>query len=238
MWREFLRKTQQGAQALGSAVAKAAHEPERAAYLVTAASNVAASFAGYRGVKDLSKPLLLPLLSGRVLRSKQPDRWLGLVGLTGGWAGDVVLMKPASLTHGAAGFALNHAAYCVLLWRRGARPSLKSGAIRAVPLALATMLAARKAPTLVPVVLGYGGLVATTSVLADDSRLQDLSNAGSFGASHGANLFLLSDAVLILRELAFEDSHRLQAAADGVVMGTYTLAQLLLIDAIFSLYLR
>ncbi|GFK17674.1 MAG: lysoplasmalogenase [Corynebacterium glutamicum] len=234
MWREFWDRTRQGTQALTLAVAKASSEPERAVYLVAASSNVLGSLSGQRRLKNLTKPLLMPLLMGRVLRSEQSDRALGALGLAGGWAGDLVLMKPQSLPQGAAGFALNHAAYCVLLWRRGARFGLQRTAIRAIPLGLAAALASWKAPKLVPMVLGYGGLLATTSTLADDSRLLDSSNAGSFGAGHGGNLFLISDAVLFVRELVLEDSSHLQHLADGVVMGTYTLAQLLLVDALFG----
>jgi len=214
-------------------VAKASSEPERAVYLVAASSNVLGSLSGQRRLKNLTKPLLMPLLMGRVLRSGQSDRTLGVLGLAGGWAGDLVLMKPQSLPQGAAGFALNHAAYCVLLWRRGARFGLQRTAIRAIPLGLAAALASWN-KGIVPMVLGYGGLLATTSTLADDSRLLGSSNAGSFGAGHGGNLFLVSDAVLFVRELVLEDSSHLQRLADGAVMGTYTLAQLLLVDALFG----
>lgn len=240
----FVKKTAQGTSALAVAVAKSTREPERAAYVIAAGLNIAASFSGNASLKRATKPLLMPLLTGRVLRSSNPGRALGLVGLAGGWFGDLVLMRPNQLPKGAAGFAVNHLAYCTLLIQRGARPHLRSALIRTIPLVAATGLAARKQPVLAPVVLGYGALLATTSTLADASFLTNQADLQSpvapelYGLSHGGNLFLLSDAVLCVRELLpvgeNADSQGLGRIADGIVMGTYTLAQVLLIDGLFQ----
>lgn len=230
----FVERTQQGVGALVAAVARAAHEPERAAYLVAADTNIVASLLGLTTLKKFSKPALMPLLSGRVLRSQAPDYAVGLMALGGGWAGDLALMKPHSIPKGAAGFAVNHAAYVALLIRRGARPSAARVATRAVPLAAATALAAWRAPKLVPVVLGYGGLLAATSVLADDPMLINPDNPATYGLGHGGNLFILSDAVLLTREALLRDNTPAARVADAAVMGTYTVAQLLLIDGLFT----
>ena len=235
--KSTVRKTGQGARALGIAVARATSEPERAGYLLAAGINVTASFAGSSKAKSLSKPVLMPLLSGRVLRSRTSTthRAIGIAGLTGGWLGDLVLMRPRSLPQGAAGFSLNHLAYCTLLWHKGARPKLGAALGRAVILAAATGFAARTQPRLAPLVLAYGGLLATTSTLADDPSLHNETTPASFGLSHGGNLFLVSDAVLCVRELLLEDSESsIASIADGIVMSTYTLAQLLLVDGLFS----
>ena len=236
MLNGFVAKTRQGASALVKAVSKAVSEPERAAFVAAAGANVCASLIGVSKVKSLSKPALMPLLAGRVFRSScDPlEKGLGLVGLAGGWAGDLVLMKPDSLPKGAVGFAINHAAYIALLVRKGARPSMVSAGIRAVPLLGAAGFAAIREPKMLPMVLGYGGLLATTSLLADDPILQDSSNPASFGMGHGGNLFLISDAVLFARELFLEDGTVAAQFADGAVMGTYTIAQLLLVDGLFS----
>lgn len=236
MLNGLVTKTRQGASALVKAVSKSGSEPERAAFVAAAGAHVCASLMGVSKVKTLSKPALMPLLAGRVLRSSCGSlaKGLGLVGLAGGWAGDLVLMKPDSLPKGAAGFAINHAAYIALLLRGGARPSAVRAGIRAVPLLGAAGFAAIREPKMLPIVLGYGGLLATTSMLADDSKLHDSSNLASFGMGHGGNLFLISDAVLFARELFLEDGTVAAQFADGAVMGTYTIAQLLLVDGLFS----
>lgn len=229
----FLERTRQGAQALLGAVGRATREPERAGYLVAADANVLASAFGVRRVRRITKPLLMPLLAGRVLRSGAPDTRLGLIGLAGGWAGDLALMKPGNIPAGAAGFAVNHGVYIAALLRRGARPTTTAALLRALPLGAATALAAVKTPKLLPVVLGYGGLLAATSTLADDPALINPAEPGSYGLSHGGNLFVLSDAVLLGREAVLEPDSTLGRLADAVVMGTYTIAQLLLIDGLF-----
>lgn len=232
----FMERSTQGAQALVAAAAKAIHEPERAAYLVAAGTNITASLFGWKQLKKITKPALMPLLAGRVLRSKTRDKAVGVVslmGLAGGWAGDLALMKPNNIPAGASGFALNHAAYVYLLLERGARPTTGRVAIRAVPLAAATAMAAWKAPKLLPVVLCYGGVLAATSTLADDPLLIDRTETASSGLGHGGNLFLISDAVLFARETLLEDNTPSSRLADAIVMGTYTVAQLLLIDGLF-----
>ncbi|BAC17118.1 YhhN-like protein [Corynebacterium efficiens YS-314] len=181
----FIDRTRQGVRALVTAVGRAGREPERAAYLVAADTNTLASLLGWSRLKETTKPALMPLLAGRVWRSGVPDKTVGMIGLAGGWAGDLALMKPGNIRAGATGFAANHAAYIYLLLNRGARPSTTRVAIRAVPLAAATALAARKAPGLLPVVLGYGGLLATTSVLADDPALINPGEPATYGLGHG-----------------------------------------------------
>lgn len=230
----FIERTRQGIQALVTAVGRATREPERAAYLVSADAHTLASLLGWSRLKKVTKPTLMPLLAGRVWRSGTPDRGVGMIGLAGGWAGDLALMKPDNIRVGATGFAINHAAYIYLLLNRGARPSVTRVAIRAVPLAAATVLAARKAPGLLPVVLGYGGLLGATSVLADDPALINPDEPASYGLGHGGNLFLISDAVLFARETLLTPGTPAARVADAMVMGTYTVAQLLLIDGLFS----
>lgn len=228
----FIERTRQGAQALIAAVGRSSREPERAGYLVAAGTNVLASAGGARRLRSITKPLLMPLLAGRVLRSGSPDSRLGLLGLLGGWAGDLALMKPGNIPAGAAGFALNHGVYVLALLRRGARPTTTATLLRALPLGAATALAAVKAPKLVPVVLSYGGLLATSSVLAADPVLVDPAVPASYGLSHGGNLFVISDAVLLTREALPAPGAVPGQLADAVVMGTYTIAQLLLVDGL------
>lgn len=108
----------------------------------------------------------------------------------------------------------------------------------ALGLGAATALAAWKAPKLLPVVLGYGRVLAATSTLADDPVLIDPATSASYGLGHGGNLFLISDAVLFARDTLQEDNTVASRVADAVVMGTYTVAQLLLIDGLFPAVAR
>lgn len=232
----FINRSAEGAQALSAAMKRGLKEPERAVYLAAAETNIWASLFGWRKLKQVVKPVLLPSLAGRMLRSgaSQSERAAGLIGLAGGLAGDVVLLRSDRLPQGAAGFAVNHAAYCWLLWQRGARPSLGRAAVRALPLAGAIGLARWRKRELLPVVAGYGTLLAAVSTLADDRVLTHSGDTPALGLGHGGNLFLVSDALLFGREVLTTAGTWPARLADAGVMGTYTIAQLLLVDGLFS----
>lgn len=234
----FIDRSTAGEQALTAALKRGLGEPERTVYLVAAETNVWASLFGWRRIKQVVKPMLLPSLAGRVLRSGAPvrERVAGLIGLAGGLAGDVVLLRSGRLPQGAAGFAVNHAAYCWLLWRRGARPSLGRVAVRVLPLAGAAGLAMWRRRELLPIVAGYGTLLAAVSTLADDRVLTHSGLTPTLGLGHGGNLFLVSDALLFTREVLTTADTWPARLADAGVMGTYTVAQLLLVDGLFSEY--
>lgn len=224
------------AAALADAVRRVRREPERAAFLAAVEANIWSSLCGWRRVKKWVKPALLPTLAGRVLRSRAAagEKTVGLLGLAGGLAGDVVLLQPHRLPQGVAGFAVNHAAYCWLMWRRGARPSPGRVIARAVPLAAALGLAARRDRGMLPVVAGYGAILVATSTLADDRALVRESAAPTLGLGPGGNLFLISDALLFSREMLAAADSRPARLADAGVMGTYAIAQLLLVDGLFA----
>lgn len=163
----------EGAASLLAAVGQATREPERAGYLIAAELAVWSSLFKWNMLKMASKPVLMPLLAGRILRSpaKSTAKTLGLLGLLGGYFGDVVLLRHNRLALGAAGFALNHLSYIGLLWQRGARLTAAGVAVRAIPLAASIGLSAWKNPRLLPVVAGYGSLLSAVSVLGDDPVL-------------------------------------------------------------------
>ncbi|WP_231598823.1 lysoplasmalogenase [Corynebacterium occultum] len=230
----FRRRTEEGIQALRHSLLRATREPERAGYLLAADLNTWTPLLGQERLKRLAKPMLMPLLSGRVLRSpaSAAEKSVALLGLAGGCFGDVILLQPGKLPQGALGFGINHLAYLWLLWQRGARPSTTRIMVRAVPLAMAVGLVARKRPRLVPVAAGYGSLLAAVSALGDDPALLRES-IPTLGLGHGGNLFLLSDALLIGRELLLGREGWPAKLADAGVMGTYTIAQMLLVDGLF-----
>ena len=235
------RRTIEGAGALVAAVGRATREPERASYVGASLVNVVSSALGAEKPRKASKTLLMPLLAASVVRRRhetKPAVTAGLlVGLAGGWIGDLVLMPRVNdLNKGAAAFAVNQVAYIKMLHDAGARPN-RVRALTRYPLWAASVAgAALSRPDLLPAAAGYGALLTTTSMLGDDSVLVAGLEEGDprFGVGHGGNLFLVSDAMLMLRALVGEDSV-VGKLLDAGVMDTYTAAQLLLVDGILEL---
>ncbi|MFD5868554.1 lysoplasmalogenase [Corynebacterium sp. NPDC060344] len=236
-----VRRTAEGAGALVAAVGRATREPERAGYVGAALVNVVSSALGAEKPRKASKTLLMPLLAASVVRRRHETRpavTAGLlVGLAGGWLGDLVLMpRKNDLNKGAAAFAVNQAAYITMLHDAGARPNRFRSLARYPLWAASVAGSALTRPDLLPAAAGYGFLLSTTSMLGDDSRLVDGLGEGDprFGIGHGGNLFLVSDALLMLRALVGEEGV-VGKLLDAGVMDTYTAAQLLLVDGILEL---
>ena len=250
-----LRRTFEGAGALISAVSRSTREPERAAYVGAATVNVVSSALGAEKVRKASKTLLMPLLAASVVRRRhetKPAVTAGLlIGQAGGWLGDLVLMpRKNDLNKGAAAFAVNQIAYIKMLHDAGARPNRFRSLARYPLWAASTAGAAFTRPDLLPAAAGYGLLLTTTSMLGDDPVLESAGAAGParpvgaagelaegdprYGIGHGGNLFLVSDALLMLRALVGEEGV-VGKLLDAGVMDTYTAAQLLLVDGILEL---
>lgn len=250
-----MRRTFEGAGALISAVSRSTREPERAAYVGAATVNVVSSALGAEKVRKASKTLLMPLLAASVVRRRHETRpavTAGLlIGLAGGWLGDLVLMpRKNDLNKGAAAFAVNQIAYIKMLHDAGARPNRFRSLARYPLWAASTAGAAFTRPDLLPAAAGYGLLLTTTSMLGDDPVLESADAAGParpvgaagelaegdprYGIGHGGNLFLVSDALLMLRALVGEEGV-VGKLLDAGVMDTYTAAQLLLVDGILEL---
>ena len=250
-----LRRTFEGAGALISAVSRSTREPERAAYVGAATVNVVSSALGAEKVRKVSKTLLMPLLAASVVRRRhetKPAVTAGLlIGLAGGWLGDLVLMpRKNDLNKGAAAFVVNQIAYIKMLHDAGARPNRFRSLARYPLWAASTAGAAFTRPDLLPAAAGYGLLLTTTSMLGDDPVLESAGAAGParpvgaagelaegdprYGIGHGGNLFLVSDALLMLRALVGEEGV-VGKLLDAGVMDTYTAAQLLLVDGILEL---
>ena len=250
-----LSRTFEGAGALISAVSRSTREPERAAYVGAATVNVVSSALGAEKVRKASKTLLMPLLAASVVRRRhetKPAVTAGLlIGLAGGWLGDLVLMpRKNDLNKGAAAFAVNQIAYIKMLHDAGARPNRFRSLARYPLWAASTAGAAFTRPDLLPAAAGYGLLLTTTYMLGDDPVLESAGAAGParpvgaagelaegdprYGIGHGGNLFLVSDALLMLRALVGEEGV-VGKLLDAGVMDTYTAAQLLLVDGILEL---
>lgn len=250
----FVRRTGEGLGALVS-IEKASRDyrraPERVGYIAASAVNVVSSAFGWETPRRVSKTVLMPLLAANVWRRRhETSRFTTtalLIGLAGGWLGDLILMpnKP-NLNRGSAAFAVNQVAYHVLLFRAGARIDALRAAIRFPLWAGSIPLVSIAKPEILPAALGYGPLLALTSTLADDIAL--LKDAGevatdeqtglpvadaAYGLGHGGNLFLISDTLLMARKLVDEDGV-VGKLLNAAVMDTYTLAQLFLVEGLLA----
>ena len=187
------------------------------------------------------------MLGGRTIRpgtrTAEADNLVLAAGLIAGWLGDLKLMNEDSrsadpqvraknLNQGAAAFALNHAAYIHLLRTRGARADAVASRIRAAAVAGGAALTAARVPKALPAALGYGTILATTSAMGDAERPH---------ISHGGNLFVISDGLILTRLTLLRNALApsapavakvIDGALDGAVMATYIIAQMLLVDGL------
>lgn len=251
----FVRRTGEGLGALvgiASASADTRRAPERAGYIAASAVNVVSSAFGWETPRRVSKTVLMPLLAANVWRRRhETSRFTTtalLIGLAGGWLGDLILMpnKP-NLNRGSVPFAVNQVAYHVLLWRAGARISALRAAIRFPLWAGSVPLVGAVKPEALPAAVGYGPLLAVTSALADDPVLLEGAGAvgideqtglpiadATYGLGHGGNLFLISDTLLMARKM-FAEEGVVGKLLNAAVMDTYTVAQLFLVEGLLAL---
>lgn len=254
--RTVAKLTLEGLSATGDAVRAMAREPELAAYLSAWAVNVTCSAAGWHKPRAVSKVALMPLLAANVVRHRRRIGTDGtatlLAGLAGGWVGDIVLLPiDPPLNKGAIAFTLNHLAYHRLMWRAGARPSPLAVGLRAPLLAVAGATTMKDAPQLLPSSLTYGPVLAATGVLGQDRILVDgaarpAADAATgvpvgdarYGISHGGNVFLLSDLLLVASVMYAKPGSLPNRLLNAGVMDTYCLAQLLLIRGLAEVAAR
>lgn len=187
----------------------------------------------------LTKPLLMPTLAASLATNERaessPLRSSTLMGLAGGWGGDVMLLGQGTkpFIAGAGSFGLGHAAYLTGFVRnRGRTPVTQAAAPRAVAGAWAAsapvmgLLAARRQRELGAPVFGYATFLAAMVVGA--SHLDDSLPASARRlTAAGAGLFMLSDTLLGIRKFALTEP---PAALETSVMATYTTAQFLIAE--------
>ncbi|AGP29957.1 lysoplasmalogenase family protein [Corynebacterium terpenotabidum] len=214
------------------------------AYLAAGAVSVVAAALGRRGdvLTRVVKPTLMPLLAASSPQVRKNP--VLSVGLAGGWVGDIILMgadgrsdvaavRARNLNRGSAAFAVNQLAYITELWRRGHRPRMTTMALRVPVFASGVVTAATGAPAALPAAVGYGSLLATTSVLASDPE-KGGARTDLEGIGLGGNLFVLSDGLILARQAFLTGDapvvRVLDGLVDGLVMATYVVAQLLLVE--------
>ena len=198
-----------------------------------------------RRLRRLTKPALMPLLAGS-LSAADGGASTGLVrrstlaGQALSWAGDVALLGStrASFLSGVGCFLGAHLKYGFGFWELGSRPSTRPvGATSKAVIGLACVAtpamawaAGRKDPTLRIPVAVYAAALAGMVALANDLD-PDIAPATRRDIGRGAVLFMASDLTLGLRAFVLDDPPGL----DGVVMATYTAAQLLIADGVREL---
>lgn len=219
------------------------HRLLRPAYLATAATSVVAAAIPHDATTRLVKPALMPLLAAsstlfatrqnREAAKSQPlDTALLLAGLAGGCLGDIILMgknsrsedhtvRARNLNQGAAAFAVNQLAYHALFLRSGAKFRQSNVMLHLPAVIGGAGLALWKNRPALPAAVGYGSALATTSILAQDAGCQ---------AGTGGLLFVVSDGLILARMALLKQKSSVDALVDGAVMGTYVVAQMLLVD--------
>lgn len=230
---EFIRRTEEGLDALLESVLAVRREPERLAYLAAGELTVWARLFGWRRVHRALEPALLPLLAGTVLRADAAtgEKATLLTGLAAGWLGDVEKLRTPDrpTSKGFLGVTGQHVAYSSLLRRRGARP--KGALLRGAVWAAGIGLAAWKRPQLVPAALLAGAGVSVASALADDPALRK-GPVSRKGIGHGANLVLVSEGLTLLRAAVLPEDNRLGRLVDAGTATTSVLGHLLLVDGL------
>lgn len=221
-------------------------QPERLLFAASSTVATAAAAAERHRLLRVFKPLIGVSLAGTVARGwrrrQATDNALLLGAVAGSTCGDVILQSSKalgedakasgnSLNSAALAFGVAHVCYQVSAWRQGARAHPGMLAVHGAGLVGLASQAARHDPRVLPAAAGYGGLVAMTSVLGTSGLLAARNKNFRFAA--GSVLFLVSDALILLRRMYLQRRFP-RAVAEIGVMSTYTVAQRLLVDGLDS----
>jgi uncharacterized membrane protein YhhN len=204
-----------------------------AAYGVLALADAALAAGPHRRARLVTKPLLMPMLVTRSLRS--PGGPAPVTAQACSWGGDLALMgtgRGRFLT-GVAMFLAAHVAYVSAFRSRSSAPVLASGgrrrflAVGGLAAGAMALAAGREDRVLAAPIAVYGTALATMVAAAaavDEDRGRDR-------VLGGAALFLVSDVLLGVRTfLVGEDGE--PSVLEGAVMATYTAGQWLIGDGL------
>lgn len=210
------------------------------AFSAVSVITVSSAVLGSEKVHRLAKPLMIPALAAG-LRRCHPAL---AVALTSATVGDILLIDPDDdrrILGGARSFAVMQGCYIGLLATAGARPTVNNAIPRVAGWAAASALLAQRSPTVAPGLAAYGLTLATMSTLAADASLAPGSTVRAglvipngdprSAIAIGGVLFTVSDALIVFRRLFLtSQSHR--RAAEGAILATYAVAQLLIVDGL------
>ncbi|WP_127784238.1 lysoplasmalogenase [Rhodococcus sp. X156] len=229
--------------------------PEHLVLAAAAAVTVAGALTDRPALQRAAKPLIGPSLAVRVLRARADlsgtDTALLLAGLAAATVGDVYMLEPdddARIVQGASAFAAMHGAYSRVLRRHGARSHLATALPRLAASGGLGALLARRAPEVAAPLGAYGLTLSATSTLAADPALAPAaprllglplpsrSDPRTWLAAGGLT-FAASDALVAVRRTVIANGAG-RSAAEGVVLASYVLAQLLLVEGMLELARR
>lgn len=223
---------------------------EHAVFAGAAAATVAGAVLGIERLQQVAKPLIAPALGVRVMRRRtdlEPaDTALLLGALAAATVGDVFMIDPDDdkrLSRGATSFAVMQAGYSTVLARHGGRPTPAAVIPRLASWAGAAGLLRSRAPGVARTLAAYGLVLATTSTLSADPALAP--GASTIGGvvvpsgdrrswlGLGGLLFTGSDGLIVVRKLFLRGKTE-RAVSEGLVLGTYAAAQLLLVEGMLA----
>lgn len=222
--------------------------PERAVFIGATAALVAAGVKRSKKVERVAKPLIMLSLQAGLWRTRhQRDRTenaLLAVATTASLAGDVLMMEEEFATgetlsdmwikRGASAFAVNHAAMIALALRKGARPRSQDLVQRLPGMLEGAAVLRLKRPHLFVPLGSYSKILTWMSTVMAAPQLVPPNAEGCDprqGLELGGLLFVISDGTLLHRRV-FLKGELPRAISEGVVLSTYALSQLLLVDGL------
>ncbi|HET9747408.1 MAG TPA: lysoplasmalogenase [Chitinophagaceae bacterium] len=203
-------------------------------YLLALAVDLFAAYTGSETIRYVSKPLLMPLLTGLFIFSTKGSfsglkKWV-ILALAFSWLGDVLLMFESTNSNyfifGLIAFLIAHVFYIVLFDQVRVKENFKQSLVPLLPIAvyyilLISLLQPHLGAMQKPVRI-YGLIISIMlSFAADLWRLKD-KQASLFIIS-GALLFVASDSLLAINKFYEQFEY-----AGIAVMLTYGIAQLLI----------
>lgn len=236
---------------VGTALRRAASEPERAVFVGSAIALAVAGAKRSKRTEAVVKPMIMASLQAGLARSacKRSDVDNALIfGATGAsLVGDWFMLQeefaPTQqksdrwLKRGAACFAVNHALMIALAIKHGARPTKRDALLRVGSLAEAKLvLYATNRELFVPIAWYSAALTAMSTVMASPSLVPADAPAGDprRGLELGGLSFVASDGTILHRRTFFKNTDA-GNSAEAFVLASYALAQMLLVDGLEKL---
>lgn len=234
---EFLDRTSGGIEAFVASLQVATREPERIGFFVAHDVAFAARLFGWRKALTVAEPLILPMLTGTVLRSERADaKKFGLsAALAVGTANQKA--KTDSPEHAdavaVAAKIAQYAAYGLAV--RGTFDATVRPvglAARAGLTSAGVVLAAIKNPKVAWASALGGATMSWATEVADDPKIRD-GNTHAQGIGHGANLMVAGETLSLIRATLLKGRNGFGArATEAVAMSLSSLGQMLIVDGV------
>jgi uncharacterized membrane protein YhhN len=222
--------------------------PERRAFAVATVLVAAAGAGRRKSLVAVAKPAALASLAITVARGSRRrssvDNALLAAAVATSAAGDYFMYreeftsgtdKDRQIQFGATMFGLAHLSYMTLFMRHGARPAIRRLLPRLSVMNEVAALLIVNQPRLLPVLGTYGATLSTMAATAADPILRSgVPGHPTRLLSVGGILFMGSDAALMNRRHLLR-GRRARAVAEAMVLSSYFVAQMLLLDGLVAL---